>query len=263
MSTLKIFFIPRLLVDGANWIPSGRSYGPFDPNHGLVPADATEELDIRCSADLPLRWNEFHDEIRPMLVLPSTESASPRSLLYHHVHGDGLLSYNRVAAFRDIVEQQLLKCYFLEQPDHQNRDPSTIISILTMYHFMRFSDRVVELKLWACMVDDVRQYLASRDRVLEEMYRRCSAWAKIYFTARTVIGTLPNPLVSTSSCAPTHCLDAGPLESSGSGTEGSSDDVLLPSSPNGTTWAMTDAVSTGVHDTSLFRHRAHRRLGSE
>ncbi|KAJ7472101.1 hypothetical protein FB451DRAFT_1559257 [Mycena latifolia] len=197
--------------------------------------------------------SEFHDEIRPMLVLPSTESASPRSLLYHHVHGDGLLSYNRVVAFRDIVEQQLLKCYFLERPDHQNRDPSTIISILTTYHFMRFSDRVAELKLWA----------SSRDRILEEMYRRCSAWAKVYFTARTAIDTLPNPLVSTSSCAPTHCLDAGPLESSGSGTEGSSDDVLLPSSPNGTTWAMTDAVSTGVHDTSLVRHRAHRKSGSE
>ncbi|KAJ7659984.1 hypothetical protein B0H17DRAFT_1212691 [Mycena rosella] len=161
--TLTVFFKPRPVLDdvnGTDWTPSGTDHGPFDPQHGPVPPDATEERTIHCTPELIRCWTEFH-RIRPALVVPSIDSASPLSLLYRHFNGDEFPLHRHVAALGSIAEQRMLSCYLFLQPGHRNKKRSELIHTLTSTGYAAFGDLAVTLKIWAWMVHDTRHYIGT------------------------------------------------------------------------------------------------------
>ncbi|KAJ7470886.1 hypothetical protein FB451DRAFT_1252482 [Mycena latifolia] len=233
-TTLKVFFKPRppLKDIGTGWMPMGTFAGPFHCD-GPLPPDATDPCLITCSSDLVLCWDEFHHDIRPLLIVPSLESSSPRALL-SLLNGDS--THKRVVTFGAFVEEHLIKCYIGLAPEDAHLDTARIVNKATNSHILGMTDVLVEVKMWACMVHAVRVYMLNWDRYLVKLERRCSSWDRICIAASTVIDKLAITLVPQSSI---------------SGSDGSSDGVFLPSRSIG---AVTEPLRSG----NQVRQRIHR-----
>ncbi|KAJ7676256.1 hypothetical protein B0H17DRAFT_126610 [Mycena rosella] len=188
MTTTVVFFKPRPHLPppheshGSEWIPIGTYAGPFHPDQH--PNEAIDRRVITCSADLVAHWEQFHHEIRPLLVFPSVDSAPLRCLLYDFASSD---FHRRVEAFGASVGGHLVRVCLKWMPRHHNDNQKELlrkIKKIDNWHIIGMSHEKIEMKMWAVMLHDVEVYLAIRDRYRLQLERHCNIWDKVYVAAR-------------------------------------------------------------------------------
>jgi hypothetical protein len=175
-------------------MPAGFGYGPFHPDHGPLPEDATERLEFMCSSDLVRQWSDFHHTIRPLLVPPKLHYPSRQAL-----YADLLWREDQWLLIEDFwyeLKPSMLKRYRdLCLPVTDPFDEDEIIDRLARLELMSLDGRYIEMKISACIFlslirtfgkyhgmhkslfliiysGDFRQYSV-------ELRNCCSAWDKL------------------------------------------------------------------------------------
>ncbi|KAJ7897389.1 hypothetical protein B0H13DRAFT_2032771 [Mycena leptocephala] len=161
--SLTVFFRPRPShpEHGTNWMPAGFGYGPFHPDHGPLPEDATERLEFMCSSDLVRQWSDFHHTIRPFLAPPKLHYPSRQAL-----YADLLWREDQWLLIEDFwyeLKPSMLKRYRdLCLPVTDPFDEDEIIDRLARLELMSLDGRYIEMKISACiflsLIRDFRQY---------------------------------------------------------------------------------------------------------
>ncbi|KAJ7932108.1 hypothetical protein B0H13DRAFT_1956565, partial [Mycena leptocephala] len=252
--SLTVFFRPRPShpEHGTNWMPAGFGYGPFHPDHGPLPEDATERLEFMCSSDLVRQWSDFHHKIRPLLVPPKLHYPSRQAL-----YADLLWREDQWLLIEDFwyeLKPSMLKRYRdLCLPVTDPFDEDEIIDRLARLELMSLDGRYIEMKISACIFLSLIRTFGDFRQYSVELRNCCSAWDKLRgvgdHVTRTVVRSLGINLVRHHSPdvqdIPKDC-DSSSGSSSGGGSSGSSPE--LGTEPSNTASCNLDVFLPSLRD---------------
>ncbi|KAJ7485001.1 hypothetical protein B0H11DRAFT_1913990 [Mycena galericulata] len=179
--TISVFFRPRPDHPqfGMHWMPAGGelSYGPFHELQGPIPADATEEILVACSAELWGYWREFYADIRPLLLIerPPFDTVSLRTH-WHTIFADDYQHRKAtIARFLERVEEMMLMLYPAVSSEHAE-NKKALLCRMAAADFPDMDDATIQRKMWVCVLCELQEYHRSIGTYKRELHRRTTGW---------------------------------------------------------------------------------------
>ncbi|KAJ7932058.1 hypothetical protein B0H13DRAFT_2263342 [Mycena leptocephala] len=255
--SLTVFFRPRPShpEHGTNWMPAGFGYGPFHPDHGPLPEDATERLEFMCSSDLVRQWSDFHHTIRPLLAPPKLHYPSCQAL-----YADLLWREDQRPLMGDFwydLTPSMLKRYRdLCLPVTDPFDDGEIINRLPRLELMSLDVRYIEMKISACIFVSLIQTFVDFRQYSVELRNCCSAWDKLRGVGDYVTHNVVRSLGITSQLRSPDAQYIPRDCGSGSSSRSASDGKSSGSSPE----LGTEPSNTVSRDIDVFLSKDHPAL---
>ncbi|KAJ7665312.1 hypothetical protein DFH06DRAFT_310807 [Mycena polygramma] len=175
MSSRTVFFRPPPFADesvGMEWIPCSQTSRPFHPDYEKIPLAATVEREFQCSKTLESHLFEFYQIVKPLLVVPSFDSASPCTLYAEYLADQKQTTRDRenIADFRGQTMCGLV-AYFRALPPQTARlvatnlmhmdpglDDTTLAKRLMIAHIFSMQSELIELRVWMAVCSELFIY---------------------------------------------------------------------------------------------------------
>ncbi|KAJ7204442.1 hypothetical protein GGX14DRAFT_398275 [Mycena pura] len=205
MAPRTVFFRPRPRIDyfGTEWIPRSPSWQPFHPDYEEVPMDASDERPFDCSEASELHLHELYQVIRPLLTIPSFESASMCTLYANYLTQQKkqakITDFQHrtkeclVARFRALSQKTAKLVY----DGHELNQEALVVELIRARIFSMQSE-LIELKVWACICAEVMNYTLLISQIPDDLnhqrfwasttaYRLGSAAAESDFSSNSAV----------------------------------------------------------------------------
>ncbi|KAJ7932077.1 hypothetical protein B0H13DRAFT_1956523 [Mycena leptocephala] len=262
--SLTVFFRPRPShpEHGTNWMPAGFGYGPFHPDHGPLPEDATERLEFMCSSDLVWQWSDFHHTVRPFLAPPKLHYPSRQAL-----YADLLWREDQwllIEVFWYDLKPSMLKRYCdLCLPVTDPFDEDEIIDRLPRLELMSLDGRYIEMKISACIFVSLIHTFGDFRQYSVELRNCCSAWDKLrgvgHHVTHTVVRSLGITFQLRSPDAQDIPRDGGSSSRSASDGKSSGSSPELGTEPSNT--VSRDVFLPNDHPALIYPNSIRQRKG--
>lgn len=167
MTPRSVFLRPRRVLRkyGTEWIPRGLQYRPFHLDHEEIPPAATDHRQFDCSPALDTYLIEFYHNIRPLLTIPSFDSA-PLCVLYTNYLcvGETEQSEMVIGFRRRLMKDMVDWCRTLPVDVTEmlklnlQLDNTHLAMQLMKAHIFSMQSELIELKVWVCLLIELVEF---------------------------------------------------------------------------------------------------------